>query len=524
MPSSLGLVKQAAPGLHAILSALMFLPETRIAFAMLILIAAAALGCSSPPRLAADLVVTRANIWTGNPAQPSAAAFAVIGDRIVDVGAVDEIDRWRSTSTTVVDAEGRRLVPGFNDAHVRLFDGGIDLDNVDLKDAGTAAEFARRINERAKAKPGEWILGGHWDERRWTPAALPTRASIDDITNSSPVFVVRYDGRMALANAAALGRAGITERTPDPPGGALVRDANGFPTGVLQDAAMDIVARVVPATTPAQRQHAVKRALEQAESLGITSVQDIGATYEDIGVYADLANRGELTVRVYAVAVESGWYDQAKLGVHRAFGSPWLRIGAVRARLDPARDADETRTRLMAADHAGLQLSVAAIGDGPTSAVLDLLVDIAQANGGRDRRFRLDGSRIAPADADRLASLNGVALLQPGLLDVTANALIDKGVHVSLGSGWPSAPLNPMVTLDAAISRGVTVAQALAALTIGSAFAEFQEGEKGTIERGKLADVAILSDDVLAIPASRIRDVRVLTTIAGGKIVHQRKP
>ena len=120
---------------------------------------------------------------------------------------------------------------------------------------------------RAKAKPGEWILGGHWDERRWTPAGLPSRASIDDVTNSSPVFVVRYDGRMALANATALGRAGITERTPDPPGGAIVRDDNGFPTGVLQDAAMDIVARTIPAVTSEQRQRALKHALEQAESL-----------------------------------------------------------------------------------------------------------------------------------------------------------------------------------------------------------------------------------------------------------------
>src|SRR4029077_13589446 len=122
----------------------------------------------------------------------------------------------------------------------------------------TAAEFARRINERAKAKPGDWILGGRWDERRWLPAALPTRALIDDITNSSPVFVVRYDGRMALANAAALGRAGITEHTPDPPGGTIVRGADGFPTGVLQGAAMDAVLRVIPKVTAEQRLRAVK--------------------------------------------------------------------------------------------------------------------------------------------------------------------------------------------------------------------------------------------------------------------------
>jgi len=502
----------------------MFARQTRVAVTMLALTSAAGVSCSRPARLAADLVVTHANVWTGNPLQPAAAAVAVIGDRIVDVGDAQEIERWRSAATTVVDAEGRRLVAGFNDAHVRFVDGGTQLDDVDLTDAMTAAEFARRINERAKAKPGEWVLGGRWDERRWSPAALPTRALIDDITNSSPVFVVRYDGRMALANAAALGRAGITERTPDPPGGVIVRGADTFPTGVLQDAAMELVARVIPKVTPEQRTRAVKRALEHAESLGITSVQDVGAENEDIAVYADLANRGELTVRLYGVTAEGGWYDQAKLGLRRGFGSPWLRIGAVRAVIDPAQDVDGIRTRLMAADHAGLQVSVAAAGDGPTSRVLDVLDDIARANGGRDRRFRLDGSHIVAADLDRLASLNVVALLRPGFDRTTAKALIDKGVRVALGSGWPSAPLNPMLTLAAATSEGLTIAQALAALTSGSSFAEFQDPEKGIIARGQRADLVILSDDILTLPPSRIKDASVLATIAGGKVVHQRKP
>ena len=502
----------------------MLIPEARRAVAVMVLASGATIGCSRPLRPAADLVITHANIWTGNPEQPAAMAVAVIGDRIVDVGGADEIEQWRGAATTVLDAEGRRLIPGFNDAWVRFAEGGAQLDDVDLKDAGTPAEFARRITERAKAKPGEWILGGRWDERRWTPAALPARALIDDITNSSPVFVVRVDGRMALANAAALGRAGITEQTPDPPGGAIVRDARGFPTGVLQGAAMDAVIRVIPERTIEQRMHAVKRAIEHAESLGITSVQDIGATYEDISVYADLANRGELTVRVYAVPAEGGWYDQAKLGIHRAFGSPWLRIGAVHAGVDRSLDAGAMRTRLMAADHAGLQLSVGATGDAPASQVLDLLDEIARANGGRDRRVRLGGSRLSPADLDRLASMNVIALLQPQLAPMPAGALIEKGIRVSLGSGWPAASLNPMLTVQAATVKPFTVTHALSAHTSGSAFAEFQDGEKGTIARGKLADMVILSDDILTIPSAQIKDVRVLTTVVGGRVVHQRKP
>src|SRR6185369_10693747 len=232
-------------------------------------------GCSRPARLAADLLITHANIWTGNPLQPDARAVAIVGDRIVEVGGADEIERWRTPNTTAIDAEGRRLIPGFNDAHVHFVDGGTQLENVDLRDADTQPEFARRIAERAKSRPGEWILGGDWDDQRWTPAALPTRELIDDRTNGTPVFVSRYDGHMALANSAALGRAAVTERTLDPPGGALVRDARGFPTGILRDAAMDLVTRVIPKRTAEQRTHAVQRALQHAASLGVTSVQDM---------------------------------------------------------------------------------------------------------------------------------------------------------------------------------------------------------------------------------------------------------
>jgi predicted amidohydrolase YtcJ len=405
---------------------------------------------------------------------------------------------------------------------MRVVAGGLALDEVDLSDAGTAAELARRINERAKAKPGEWILGGQWDERRWNPPELPNRSMIDDITNSSPVFVVRGDGRMALANAAALGRAGVTEATPDPPGGALVRDSHGFPTGVLQGTAMDIVARVVPKTTPEQRIHAITRAFELAEAAGITSVQDTGASNDDVAAYAELMNRGALTVRVYAIQPEGGWYDQAKLGVRRAFGPPWLRIGAVRAVLGA--DLADVRTRLMAADHAGLQVSVSVAAEGETRHAIDLLENIGRTNGGRDRRFRIAADTIAPADVARLASLNAVAVLRAEDAGATARASIDAGVRVAFGSGWPARPMNPMRSIAAAVGGRLTAAEALAASTRGPAFAEFQEDAKGTIARGQLADMVILSGDVLSLPPNGITGVRVLTTIVGGRVVPQRKP
>ena len=204
----------------------------------------------------------------------------------------------RGRDTRVVDAGGRRVVPGFNDAHVHFVDGGRQLDNVDLKDADSPEEFARRIGARAQtAGRGEWILGGDWDDQRWTPAHLPTKELIDADTRSTPVFVNRYDGHMALANSAALKLAGVTSKTADPAGGAIVRDEHGNPTGVLKDAAMNYVDRVIPRLTGEQRMRAVRRALGYAASVGVTSLQDMNPAYDDIAVYSDLANRGELTAR-----------------------------------------------------------------------------------------------------------------------------------------------------------------------------------------------------------------------------------
>jgi len=544
---------------------------------------ALATGCLRPSRIAADLVITRANVWTGDSAQPDAKGIAIVADRIVAVGGADEIERWRGSTTREINAGGRRVVPGFNDAHVHFVDGGRQLDNVDLKDADTPEEFARRIGERAKITlAGEWILGGDWDDQRWTPARLPTKELIDAVTPTTPVFVNRYDGHMSLANSAALKIAGVTVQTSDPPGGTIVRDAQGNPTGVLKDAAMSYVDRVIPPMTPDRRLHAVKRALEHAASIGVTSVQDMNPAYDDIAVYADLANRGELTARIYAAPLETGWQDQARLGVHRSFGSAWLRIGAVKGYADgslgsttayffqPYTDAPNTRgllsdemqpldamrDRLIGADRAGLQLCMHAIGDAGISQMLDLFGGVVRVNGERDRRLRIEHAQhIAPKDFERFAALKVIASVQPyHAIDdgrwaerrigperikttYAFRTLLDKGVRLALGTDWYVAPLNPMWTLYAATTRAtldgknptgwvaeqkITIGEAVSAYTAGSAYAEFQDADKGTIARGKLADLVILDQDIFSIPPASIKDVKVTTTIAGGKVVFQR--
>jgi predicted amidohydrolase YtcJ len=221
---------------------------------------------------AADLIITNAKIWTVDKSLPSAQAVAVLGDRIVAVGANADIAAWRGPQTRMIDAEGKLLLPGFNDAHVHFVSGGKQLDSIKLNDATSAQEFARRIGERAKVTAkGDWILDGNWDETKWTPSNMPTKELIDSLTPDTPVFVSRYDGHMGLANSVALKLAGITAKTPDVPGGTIVRDAQGNPTGALKDAATDYMYKVIPPLSHDQRMKAAKRALAYAASLAFNT-------------------------------------------------------------------------------------------------------------------------------------------------------------------------------------------------------------------------------------------------------------
>ena len=363
------------------------------------------------------------------------------GDRIVAVGARAEIEKLRGPTTRVIDAGGRFVMPGFNDAHIHLMTGGAQLDSVDLKDAATPGEFARRIGERAKgAAKGEWILGGNWDEQGWPGAPLPTRALVDAVTPDTPVFVTRYDEHMSLANSVALRLAGVTAATPDPPGGVIVRDAKGNPTGILKDAAQAYVFKVIPPPTAEQRARTLRRALGHMASLGVTSVQDMGPDPDDVALYEALASRGELTTRIRAVPAEVPLAKRLASGPVRHHPSAFLRVSGAKGFADgslgsttalffePYTDdpasrgllADEMqpldgmRARLVAIDKAGEQLCIHAIGDRAISMVLDLFEDVQRANGPRDRRPRIEHSQhLAPKDFVRYAQLGAIASVQP---------------------------------------------------------------------------------------------------------------
>jgi len=552
-------------------------------FSILLLSCALSSNLLAQTRPTADLIITDAKVWTVDKANPTAQAVAVVGDRIIAVGSNADLEVLRGPATKVIDAGGKLLLPGFNDAHVHFVSGGMQLDSVQLNDAASADEFARRIGEQAKRTPkGEWIQGGDWDETKWIPPALPTRQLIDPVTPNNPVFISRYDGHSALANSAALRLAGVTSKTPDPPGGAIVRDAQGNPTGDLKDAAMDLMYKVIPAVTHEQRLRAMRRALEHAAQVGVTSFQDVNDendSFDDIRAYGELLQGGELTARVYVAPGIADWQELAKVGIRHAFGSSFLRTGALKGFADgslgsrtayffhPFSDDPNNsgllgkqmqplslmRDRMMHADAAALQICTHAIGDRAISTVLDLYADLDKAHPGVDRRLRIEHAQhMAEKDFDRFAQLGVIASVQPyhaiddgrwaeGYIGhdrasrtYAFRTFLNHGVHLAFGTDWDVAPLDPILTIYAAVTRStldgknpngwfpeqkLTVAEAVEAYTMGSAYAEFQEQVKGSITPRKLADMVLLSDDMFSIDPAKIRDVKVLKTMVGGKIV-----
>src|SRR5438876_6435550 len=550
-------------------------------FALCVLVTMATLDANAESKPSATLIVTNAAVYTVDKQHPKAEAVAVIGDRIVAVGSRADIDLWRGPQTKMIDAGGKLLLPGFNDAHVHFIQGGAQLVQVDLVDAATPEEFAKRIAAQVKKTPkGEWILGGRWDETKWPKPELPTKDLLDPVTGDIPIFVERYDGHEALANSVAMKLAGVHAKTPDVPGGVIMRDPSGNPTGVFKDAAMTLIYKAIPPMTHEQRLRAARGALNHAASLGVTSVQHMNPEFADVAAYSELAEKSDLTTRIYAAPMETNWQDQAKVGLRRAWGSSYLRLGAVKGYADgslgsgtaymyqPFSDepgnrgllSDEMhppagmRARLMKADAAGLQLRVHAIGDHGIAMILDIFGDIEKEHGYHDQRFSIEHAQhMAEKDFERFAKLHVIASMQPyhaiddgrwaeGRLGHARSrysyawrSFLDHGVKLAFGTDWFVAPLNPMLGLYAAVTRAtldgknpdgwipeekITLPEAVEAYTMGSAFAEFQEHEKGSITPGKLADMVILSGNIFDLKPEAIRNAKVETTIVGGKVVY----
>ncbi len=531
--------------------------------------------------LVADTIIINATVHTMDPARPTVEAVAILGNRIVAVGSSKEIKKLAGTATRTIDAKTRLVLPGFNDAHTHFLSGGFQLASVDLRDAGTPQEFASRIRAfAAKTPQGRWITGGDWDHERWPDAKLPTKELIDSFTADTPVFVSRLDGHMALANSATLKLAGVTRQTLDPPGGMIVRDQNGEPTGVLKDAAMSFAWRVKPPDSFDEKLTAARAATNHAAKLGVTSIQDMSAG-ADVGVYQALLDRGELKTRIYAVAPLPAWERLAQTGVRAHFGSEMLRVGGLKGFSDgslgsttalfyePYRDEPSTSglpgdemfpegamlKRVVEADRAGLQIMIHAIGDRANDLILSIYEQVERENGRRDRRFRIEHAQhLRAQDIPRFARDRVVASVQPyhaiddgrwaekrigkerAKTTYPFRSLLDAGATLALGTDWTVAPLDPMLTIYAAVTRRtldsnnvwvpeqkISVEETVRAYTVGSAYAEFQEQVKGSITPGKLADLVILSRDLFKIDPKEIEKAKVVLTMVDGRVVYEER-
>ena len=527
----------------------------------------------------ADLVMFNGKVFTVEKNMPWAQAVAVRDGKIIAVGADAEIKQLIGKNTQTIDLQGKLVLPGFNDAHLHFASGGLYLLGIDLRPARNEKEFVSILKEYiGKIPKGEWITGGNWDHENWPSKKHPQRQLIDAVTPDHPVLLRRLDGHMALANSLALKLAGIGRDTPDPQGGEIVKDKKtGQPSGILRDNACDLVEAVIPPISRARRELAIRTAMRHAQGLGVTSIQD-NSSSEDLEIYQELLAKGELGVRINAWRSSDYINDFSRIGINAAFGGPFLRLGTIKLFVDgsmgagtalffdpyaddpataglPIYKEKELNDLVLAADKAGLQVAAHAIGDKANAWMLNALALARQENGSRDSRHRVEHSQVVrPEDVLRFRDFAVIASIQPchciddmrwaekRIGSRVGNAyrfasFQKEGVHLAFGTDWPVEPLDPRLGLYAAVTRELpgggppggwhsdeklSLAEAIEHYTLGSAYAEFQENEKGSIAPGKWADLVVMEKNLFEIPQKDILNTAVAMTILAGKIIFKK--
>jgi predicted amidohydrolase YtcJ len=535
---------------------------------MLVLISA----CKKHP--VADRVV-HAKIWTADESLPWAEAFAVVGDSIAAIGTKEDVDSWIGENTKVFEGDSNNLiVPGFIDCHTHFMEGGYALSSVHLKDAMTPKEFIERIKAFASKLPkGAWITNGDWDNENWG-GLMPTRDWIDSVTQDNPVWINRYDGHMCLANTAALEAAGLDDNVQGVAGGSILRDKKGRITGALKDNAMELVYKVVPEPTDDEKDKVLLTAMNYVTERGVTSVHNVSG-YMD--VFERARKNNALKIRVYAGMMLSQWRELDKKIKEQGRGDKWLRIGGLKEFVDgslgshtaaffkPFTDSPKDSgffitpenvlySRIKSADSAALQVMTHAIGDKAIHTLLDIYEKIEKENGNRDRRFRIEHAQhIHPDDIPRFAQLDVIPSMQPyHAIDdgrfaekligyerckttYAFKSLLDANAKLAFGSDWFVAPPTPIEGIYAAVTRRtlddknphgwipeqkISVEEALKSYTIHAAYASFEDNIKGSLKVGKLADYVILEENLFKIDPVKIRDVKIIETVVGGKTMY----
>jgi len=566
----------------------------RIALILFMTITSGMSAQNAAQKATADVIFTHGNVYTGVLSPHSLAAgrraeaIALRGDRILAAGTRDDVMKTKGPDTKIVDLDGHFVMPGFNDAHMHLASAGFEKLNVNLVGAKTLDEFRERLRAKVEAaRPGEWAVGGGWDETLWPVKVLPTRWDLDEVSGKHAVYLSRVDGHIGVANTRALQLASITVASRDPEGGKIDRDESGTPNGILRETAQEAVRAVIPKPDHDQRRQAIELALEDLASHGITSAQD-NSSWEDFQVYEELERAGKLTARI------SEWlpFDDSIAELNRKRSSHpasdnLLHTGMLKgfmdgslgtrtaALLQPYSDDPKnsgipqyeqaklnamTKERLLA----GFQIGFHAIGDKGVEMALEAFEEAEKAaraagtkaaDGGTDYRLRVEHSQVTvPLQILRCRELNVIASMQPSHLLTDMNwaesrlgppraahsyawaEILARGAALAFGTDYPVEPVTPFRGLYSAITRQnekgtksyypgqkLTIEQAIAAYTTGSAFAEFGEKQKGTLQPGMLADFVVLDRDVTSVPPPKILETKVLRTVVGGKTVYEAK-
>lgn len=535
-----------------------------------------------------DLIVFNGKVYPADGKGVFAEAVAVRGNTIFRVGSNREIKRMRRPQTTVVDAHGGAVIPGFNDSHVHFESGGLGLSEINLLDATTSDQIATKVRAWAEANTDRpWVIGRGWYYTAFE-GGLPGRQLLDEAVPDRPAYLTAYDGHSGWANSAALKLAGITRSTANPKNGIVVKDARGEPTGVLKESAMDLMDGVLPQPDRTQRLSAIRAGIREAHRLGVTSVQNAHGKPEDVELWAELSRAQELKLRMYHSLSAGPGFSEADADTfeetrRRHTDDPLLKAGAVKIMVDGVIEAHtaamlapytnrptkgmpnftrEDLNRIVTMlDKRGWQIWIHAIGDGGIRMALDAFEAAAKANPApsRGRRHRIEHiESIDLADVPRFGSLGVIASMQPFHANPdpsmgsvwTENigperashawlwhSIAKAGGRLAFGSDWPVVTLDPRVGLQVAANRmspkgepegGSIPAERLPLTAVidgyssGAAYASFDEQRKGTLAKGMLADVVILSTDIFKASPERVMDAKVDVTIFDGKVVYNR--
>lgn len=516
------------------------------------------------------LVILNANLVTLNQKQPRAEAIAIQNGRIIAVGSNKAVRKYIAKETRVIDTKNKTIVPGFVDCHVHMTGFGQFLQTLDLRNVQSVKEMQQKLREYAqKNRAKSWILGGRWDQDRFAEKRYPTRLDLDAAVADKPVFLIRLCGHLGVANSKALQLAGISKETTIESGKIDLDEASGEPNGILRENALELVWKAIPKPSPKQLEEACISACKKAVKAGLTCIHWIIGSAQEIRIIQKLYLNGKLPLRVY-LGISADLLDQlVDLGLLTGFGNDMVKIGFVKVFADgslgartaalkePYSDKPETRgiilytqrklNRLVSKAHrAGLQLAVHAIGDRAIEAVLKAFENALKKHPRKNHRHRIEHcSVLNPRLIERMKRLGLIASVQPHfvvsdfwVVDRVGKdrarwvypfqTLMKEGLVVTSGSDCPVEPIDPLLGVWAAVTRksfaeeNLTVEEALKTYTLNAAYASFDENNKGTIEVGKFADVTVLSDDLLNVPAEEIKSVKVEMTIVDGKIVYSR--